>query len=208
MRLFGSSSDGVVGDGHPTTSRALPCSEQRPGRNDQKELAASTRVKAGADGQAPLAGQTPDSKTECDELRSQLEREQRDAALQSLRLFEETEVHAETAAQLSTTREIARALAAALHLHLFIPYWHGSSSYLKTAHAALAEARAAGLLEDRSAEAGQTFLEFARLQAEWSQATFGTDAERGPIGPLKHLAKEVQEALEHLDDHMEYVDCF
>lgn len=51
-------------------------------------------------------------------------------------------------------------------------------------------------------------------QAEWSQATFGTDQERGPIGPLKHLAKEVQEALaeieqngDHADIVMELADC-
>lgn len=31
-------------------------------------------------------------------------------------------------------------------------------------------------------------------QAEWSQKTFGADPERGPIGPLKHLAKEAGEA--------------
>jgi hypothetical protein len=43
--------------------------------------------------------------------------------------------------------------------------------------------------------------------AEWSQATFGLDAERGPAGPLKHLAKEVSEALDHPRDLMEYVDC-
>lgn len=28
----------------------------------------------------------------------------------------------------------------------------------------------------------------------WSQATFGTDAERGPVGPLKHLILESAEA--------------
>lgn len=57
-------------------------------------------------------------------------------------------------------------------------------------------------------KAGEHFLEFCEAQAEWSQATFGSDAERGPIGPLKHLAKEVQEALANIDDPMEYVDCF
>lgn len=30
-------------------------------------------------------------------------------------------------------------------------------------------------------------------QSEWSQNTFGSDAERGPIGPLKHLEKEARE---------------
>lgn len=33
-------------------------------------------------------------------------------------------------------------------------------------------------------------------QSEWSQRTFGTDAERGPIGALKHLALEAVEAQE------------
>lgn len=28
-------------------------------------------------------------------------------------------------------------------------------------------------------------------QAEWSEATFGPTSERGPLGPLKHLKKEV-----------------
>ena len=48
---------------------------------------------------------------------------------------------------------------------------------------------------------------FWEAQAEWSREVFGSDDERGPIGPLKHLAKEVQEAIQHPDDPMEYVDC-
>ena len=32
--------------------------------------------------------------------------------------------------------------------------------------------------------------------ADWSQATFGSDQDRGPRGPLKHLLKEAQEALD------------
>lgn len=52
------------------------------------------------------------------------------------------------------------------------------------------------------------FERFWSEQGEWSQATFGTDAERGPIGPLKHLAKEVAEALADTSDREEYVDCF
>lgn len=44
-------------------------------------------------------------------------------------------------------------------------------------------------------------------QAEWSQATFGADNERGPIGPLKHLAKEVAEVMQDPTDLMEFVDC-
>ncbi len=45
-------------------------------------------------------------------------------------------------------------------------------------------------------------------QAKWSQATFGTDAERGPLGPLKHLSKEALEAAERPTDIVEYADCF
>lgn len=37
--------------------------------------------------------------------------------------------------------------------------------------------------------------DFWHAQSEWSQATFGTDQERGPLGPLKHLKKEVEEAI-------------
>lgn len=42
--------------------------------------------------------------------------------------------------------------------------------------------------------------------AAWSRDTFGSDQERGPIGPLKHLAKEVQEALADPFDLEEYAD--
>lgn len=52
----------------------------------------------------------------------------------------------------------------------------------------------------------QTMESFFVEQAKWSQATFGTDKERGPAGPLKHLAKEVQEALACPGDLMEYTD--
>ncbi len=47
---------------------------------------------------------------------------------------------------------------------------------------------------------------FWHAQAKWSQATFGTDAERGPLGPLKHLAKEVQEVIADPTDLTEYSD--
>ncbi len=40
------------------------------------------------------------------------------------------------------------------------------------------------------------FLDLVRDQAEWSPATFGADAERGPLGALKHLEKEAREAQE------------
>jgi hypothetical protein len=43
--------------------------------------------------------------------------------------------------------------------------------------------------------------------SEWSQATFGTDRERGPLGALKHLAKEAAEAQANPEDVTEYADC-
>lgn len=48
----------------------------------------------------------------------------------------------------------------------------------------------------------------ATEQAEWSQATFGLDKERGPLGALKHLEKEAKEAQENPTDASEYADCF
>jgi len=52
-----------------------------------------------------------------------------------------------------------------------------------------------------------TLKRFWNLQAEWSRKIFGSDEERGPEGPLKHLAKEVQEVLDNKTDLEEYVDC-
>lgn len=43
---------------------------------------------------------------------------------------------------------------------------------------------------------GAKLYDLAADQAEWSQKTFGADAERGPIGALRHLAKEAVEAVE------------
>ena len=51
---------------------------------------------------------------------------------------------------------------------------------------------------------------FWRAQAEWSTATFGSDAERGPVGPLKHLEKEAREAYGETDvdrRRVEIADC-
>ena len=49
--------------------------------------------------------------------------------------------------------------------------------------------------------------EFWDAQAEWSRATFGSDQERGPIGPLRHLEKEAREAQQSPDDLTEKADC-
>ena len=47
---------------------------------------------------------------------------------------------------------------------------------------------------------------FWALLSQWSQATFGKDEGRGPSGPLKHLVKEVQEALADPKNPEEYAD--
>ncbi len=47
---------------------------------------------------------------------------------------------------------------------------------------------------------------FWKAHSQWSQATFGSDSERGPTGPLKHLAKEVNEALANPSDISEFAD--
>ena len=52
-----------------------------------------------------------------------------------------------------------------------------------------------------------SLLKLATEQAEWSQQTFGTDQERGPLGALMHLEKEAREAQEAPDDPSEYADC-
>lgn len=55
---------------------------------------------------------------------------------------------------------------------------------------------------------GKSLTLFLREQSAWSQSAFGPDSERGPIGPLKHLAKEAVEAQQNPTDIMEFVDCF
>lgn len=51
-----------------------------------------------------------------------------------------------------------------------------------------------------------TLKKFWQQLSVWSQATFGADADRGPAGPLKHLALEVQECLADPTDLVEYAD--
>jgi hypothetical protein len=51
----------------------------------------------------------------------------------------------------------------------------------------------------------------ARKQQVWSEATFGSDQERGPLGVLKHLEKEAREAQQAVgtpEIRMELADCF
>jgi hypothetical protein len=43
-------------------------------------------------------------------------------------------------------------------------------------------------------------------QAEWSQKTFSPDNIRGPVGALRHLAKETKEAEEKPKDVVEFAD--
>ncbi len=55
---------------------------------------------------------------------------------------------------------------------------------------------------------GFELLSLIKDQAEWSEKTFGTNKERGPLGPLKHLEKEAKEAQNNPADILEYADCF
>lgn len=53
-------------------------------------------------------------------------------------------------------------------------------------------------------------LEVVRAHAEWSERNFGTPKEHGPVGPLRHLAKEAIEAAEAPDRKSrceELADC-
>lgn len=43
---------------------------------------------------------------------------------------------------------------------------------------------------------GRALMALFNDHSKWSQETFGTDAERGPVGALKHLKLEAQEAVE------------
>ena len=49
-------------------------------------------------------------------------------------------------------------------------------------------------LETLHLSTGGKVERFWREHAAWSQETFGKDQERGPLGALKHLAKEAVEA--------------
>ena len=55
---------------------------------------------------------------------------------------------------------------------------------------------------------GERLLLLAKDQSDWSQTTFGTDQERGPLGALRHLEKEARETQAAPDDIEEYADCF
>jgi hypothetical protein len=67
----------------------------------------------------------------------------------------------------------------------------------------------AGLLE-MSIASGSAPAELQALwdkQAAWSNRAFGDEAERGPVGPLKHLVLEAGEAMENPEDPEEFADC-
>ena len=50
--------------------------------------------------------------------------------------------------------------------------------------------------------------EVRKQHAEWSDKTFGCPDKIGPIGPLKHLSKEVMEAAENPGDLSEWADMW
>lgn len=45
-----------------------------------------------------------------------------------------------------------------------------------------------------------------KLQQEWSERAFGKD--RDHVGPLNHLAEEIDEILDNPNDPFEYADAF
>ena len=53
-----------------------------------------------------------------------------------------------------------------------------------------------GVFFNTVVELGDKLSDLVVDQSEWSQKTFGSDTERGPVGALKHLAKEAEEALD------------
>lgn len=65
-------------------------------------------------------------------------------------------------------------------------------------------------------ELGDCLDALAKDQQQWSETTFGADRDRGPIGPLKRLAKEAAETIEAWEqfkdggEHViaEFADCF
>lgn len=57
-------------------------------------------------------------------------------------------------------------------------------------------------------EIGDRLTDLAGDVSKWSQDTFGTDSERGPVGSLCHLEKEAKEAQAKPYDAAEYADCF
>lgn len=61
--------------------------------------------------------------------------------------------------------------------------------------------------ETEQLELGSLLNRIAVEQSEWSQATFGSDQERGPKGALLHLEKEAREAFEAPGDVTEFADC-
>jgi hypothetical protein len=62
-----------------------------------------------------------------------------------------------------------------------------------------------------SASESVDVVTFWANQSEWSQLTFGTDSERGPVGGLRHLIKEADEAIRSIGTPEflgEIGDCF
>lgn len=71
-----------------------------------------------------------------------------------------------------------------------------------------------GMLEDdldynlrEASQLGCDLWTLRNRHAWWSTRTFGPDDEIGPVGPMKHLMKEAQEAVDAVNDPVEYADC-
>lgn len=73
-----------------------------------------------------------------------------------------------------------------------------------------------GMLEDEldqgvreAADMGCRLAALINRHAWWSRRTFGSDEERGPEGPLKHMVEEIEkEILDKPLDKSEYSDLF
>ena len=57
----------------------------------------------------------------------------------------------------------------------------------------------------KQSDMGNALNKFQQHCFEWSVKTFGI---RGPIGPLRHLKSECEEAIEHPEDISEFADMF
>lgn len=65
----------------------------------------------------------------------------------------------------------------------------------------------AGLRAAQALAQPERMLLFWNSHSEWSNQVFGSITERGPMGLLKHLRKEVEEVIDNPGDLMEYADC-
>ena len=59
----------------------------------------------------------------------------------------------------------------------------------------------------KAEDLGTTLLAISLIQEQWSQRTFGPDTVASCRGPLNHLKREAQEAIDTPQDVTEFADC-